>query len=253
MPIVDGLTSTKMIRTHEKLHDHKDLLSLRASLNGRVPIFAVSASLLERERQTYIDAGFDGWILKPVDFKRLNTLLLGIVDSATRASCIYRRGEWEQGGWFHRRDSSPPKAVTAPQGESPVQLPPVDNMPQLDGESGMDSSFSTTSESATTEDGQATPRKDDSRQGTPTRAGSEARNVDVLPNGLWLVDGVSPEWEAEGKNNRRGGADEEILSPKQRAPRPDGSEGHDDAPPIASWLVNDVSPDSSPQVEAEGE
>jgi CheY-like chemotaxis protein len=84
MPIVDGLASTKMIRSFEKTHPGNNL-SLRASNNGRVPIFAVSASLVERERQTYINAGFDGWILKPIDFKRLNILLLGIVDDDTRS------------------------------------------------------------------------------------------------------------------------------------------------------------------------
>ncbi|KAH7346396.1 putative cyanobacterial phytochrome B [Rhexocercosporidium sp. MPI-PUGE-AT-0058] len=102
MPIVDGLTSTKMIRSYEKSHPDSEF-SPRASRNGRVPIFAVSASLVERERQTYINAGFDGWILKPIDFKRLNTLLKGIVDDNTRNSCLYKPGEWERGGWFHRR------------------------------------------------------------------------------------------------------------------------------------------------------
>jgi CheY-like chemotaxis protein len=40
MPIVDGLTSTKMIRSFEKSHPETDLSS-RAKGNGRVPIFAV--------------------------------------------------------------------------------------------------------------------------------------------------------------------------------------------------------------------
>lgn len=114
MPIVDGLTSTKMIRSYEKSHPESKFSS-RTSSNGRVPIFAVSASLLERERQTYIKAGFDGWILKPIDFKRLSILLLGIVDDKTRDSCLYKPGEWEKGGWFHRRQSPPPLRVsTAP-------------------------------------------------------------------------------------------------------------------------------------------
>ena len=105
MPIVDGLTSTKMIRSHEKAHSQFDL-SPRAVMNGRVPIFAVSASLVERECQTYINAGFDGWILKPIDFKRLNTLLAGIVEDEIRNSCLYKPGEWERGGWFCRRQPS---------------------------------------------------------------------------------------------------------------------------------------------------
>ncbi|KAJ5051764.1 uncharacterized protein L3040_001536 [Drepanopeziza brunnea f. sp. 'multigermtubi'] len=120
MPIVDGLTSTKMIRSYEKSHLKSDL-SPRAAGNGRVPIFAVSASLLERERQTYINAGFDGWILKPIDFKRLNILLLGIVDNEKRNSCLYKPGEWERGGWFHRSQPSVLSAATTPSEERPSQ------------------------------------------------------------------------------------------------------------------------------------
>jgi CheY-like chemotaxis protein len=99
MPIVDGLTSTKMIRSFEKSQPDVSLSS-RATGNGRIPIFAVSASLLERERQTYISAGFDGWILKPIDFKRLNVLLTGIVDYDSRTSNLYVEGEWERGGIY---------------------------------------------------------------------------------------------------------------------------------------------------------
>jgi CheY-like chemotaxis protein len=97
MPIVDGLTSTKMIRSFEKSHTQSNL-SPRAAGNGRVPIFEVSASFVEREKQSYVNAGFDGWMLKPIDFKRLNTLLSGIVDDETRNSCLYQQGEWERGG-----------------------------------------------------------------------------------------------------------------------------------------------------------
>ncbi|RGP61832.1 hypothetical protein FLONG3_10419 [Fusarium longipes] len=99
MPIVDGLTSTKMIRSMEASADHHGHSTL-ADTNHRIPIFAVSASLVEREKQTYVDAGFDGWILKPIDFKRLNTLLAGISDEEVRNSCLYENGQWERGGWF---------------------------------------------------------------------------------------------------------------------------------------------------------
>ncbi|EQK97770.1 ATPase-like, ATP-binding domain protein [Ophiocordyceps sinensis CO18] len=105
MPIVDGLASTKMIRSMESSLDRKDFSEL-AVLNGRVPIFAVSASLVENEKQTYVDAGFDGWILKPIDFKRLNTLLQGIYDNNTRSNCLYVMGQWERGGWFAPRVGS---------------------------------------------------------------------------------------------------------------------------------------------------
>jgi CheY-like chemotaxis protein/nitrogen-specific signal transduction histidine kinase len=146
MPIVDGLTSTKMIRSYEKTHSQLDL-SPRAAQNGRVPIFAVSASLVERERQTYINAGFDGWILKPIDFKRLNTLLTGIVEEETRNSCLYQSGQWERGGWFSKRQPSVFDAKTKPSDKTPVQNPPPSGSERLQPD--MDSSHSSESGSIT--------------------------------------------------------------------------------------------------------
>ena len=104
MPIVDGLTSTKMIRAFEQDQRASGLLTT-AHRGHRIPIIAVSASLVEREKDTYVGAGFDGWILKPIDFKRLETLLRGIVDDQTREESLYVPGYWEKGGWFHRRTS----------------------------------------------------------------------------------------------------------------------------------------------------
>ena len=119
MPIVDGLTSTKMIRSFEKSFPD-EFLSKRAALNGRVPIFAVSASLVEKNRQVYIDAGFDGWILKPIDFKRLTLLMAGIVEEETREACLYEPGEWERGGWFAKRQPDVFTSYTKPSPKAPV-------------------------------------------------------------------------------------------------------------------------------------
>jgi CheY-like chemotaxis protein len=121
MPIVDGLTSTKMIRSFEKLHNN--IYSPRAALCGRVPIIAVSASLIERDRQQYIDAGFDAWILKPISFDRLNRLMAAIVDTEIRKDCLYQPGAWEKGGWFQRGKHSADEAVTKPSGQAPMSNP----------------------------------------------------------------------------------------------------------------------------------
>jgi len=125
MPIVDGLTSTKMIRSYEKTHPN-DTLSNRAALNGRVPVFAVSASLLEKNLQLYIAAGFDGWILKPIDFKKLAVLLSGIVEQDARKSCLYKPGEWEKGGWFTELRPSAFASSTRPSRQASTSSTKVD-------------------------------------------------------------------------------------------------------------------------------
>ena len=112
MPIVDGFSSTKMIRSSEKTRPSSNF-SPCAELNGRIPIFAVSASLVERERDKYMGNGFDGWILKPIDFKRVNKFLCGIVDEDQRAECLYQQGNWEQGGWFQQRDNPQENVIAA--------------------------------------------------------------------------------------------------------------------------------------------
>jgi CheY-like chemotaxis protein len=96
MPIVDGLTSTKLIRAFERSVTF-------GRFSRRIPIFAVSASLMEKDRAIYTGAGFDGWILKPIDFKRLHVLLEGITSDDVRGQCLYQPGQWERGGWFVHR------------------------------------------------------------------------------------------------------------------------------------------------------
>lgn len=122
MPIVDGLTSTKMIRSFEKSHP-THLLSKRAARNGRIPVIAVSASLLEKERHMYIDAGFDGWILKPISFDRLKHIMLGIVDAGARKEDLYKSGGWERGGWFQQSQKDIFAADTTPAERMPMTDP----------------------------------------------------------------------------------------------------------------------------------
>ncbi|THH10468.1 hypothetical protein EW145_g1296 [Phellinidium pouzarii] len=111
MPILNGFEAAKAIRVLEKnAHTTQNSSVERASkrLNGRVPIFAVSASLFERQRIEMIDFGMDGWILKPIDFKRLRTILKGVLDPDERQKAVYREGcSWELGGWLEERSQPP--------------------------------------------------------------------------------------------------------------------------------------------------
>ncbi|KAF2670179.1 hypothetical protein BT63DRAFT_231307 [Microthyrium microscopicum] len=132
MPLVGGLESAKMIRDFEATQPGTAHLSPRASLNGRLPIIAVSATLVESKRQEYIDAGCDAWILKPTNFARLGELLQGIIDPEARSAALYTPGEWERGGWFdvakpkQQLESEGPqlemlKSRSAPQLRPPMQ------------------------------------------------------------------------------------------------------------------------------------
>lgn len=69
--------------------------------------------MLERDKHIYIDAGFDGWILKPISFPRLSVLIKGIVDEEARASSLYEAGKWEKGGWFHLGEYDIPEQATS--------------------------------------------------------------------------------------------------------------------------------------------
>lgn len=105
MPILNGFEATERIRDLEKepsVMSRSPLARrLAPDLNGRVPIFAVSASLFEHQRDELCELGMDGWILKPIDFKRLDIILKGVTDPVRRELDVYRPGcIWEIGGWL---------------------------------------------------------------------------------------------------------------------------------------------------------
>ncbi|KAK4704613.1 hypothetical protein P7C70_g1590, partial [Phenoliferia sp. Uapishka_3] len=105
MPIVNGFDCSLGIRDMEKklLFPGPDNVPRPTSLlNGRLPILAVSASLHERQKVQLTDAAIDGWLLKPVDFKRLATLMRGAVDVNQRNLDVYAPGNWEKGGWLSK-------------------------------------------------------------------------------------------------------------------------------------------------------
>jgi DNA-binding response OmpR family regulator len=113
MPILNGLEATQQIR-HLEATKLAKTDRLAHSLNGgRIPIFAVSASLVERQREELEQIGIDGWILKPIDFGRLYTILRGVMDPVQRERDEYRVGDsWEIGGWLLR--PLPPQTISVP-------------------------------------------------------------------------------------------------------------------------------------------
>ncbi|CZT46010.1 related to phytochrome [Rhynchosporium secalis] len=108
MPLVDGNGSTRLIRTFEK--KESPTLSKLAKSHGRIPIIAVSASLSESCCMEYMNNGFDGWILKPIDFSRLLAIIAAIEDEEKRNSMMYGSVKWTDGGWFQFKHDTPTQA-----------------------------------------------------------------------------------------------------------------------------------------------
>ncbi|TEY56923.1 hypothetical protein BOTCAL_0223g00010 [Botryotinia calthae] len=102
MPILNGFASTNLIRSFTTDTLPAPPLSPRSSLYGRLPIIAVSASLEESKRDEYINRGFDGWILKPIDFQMLEEMLASVEDGGRRERLLYGREgvKWNKGGWL---------------------------------------------------------------------------------------------------------------------------------------------------------
>ncbi|KAJ9475771.1 Osmosensing histidine protein kinase SLN1 [Pseudozyma hubeiensis] len=104
MPICNGQEACIRIRELErKWAETGERADRPASqvLNGRVPILAVSATLVPQMRQEMVDIGMDGWILKPIDFARLGALLKGLLHPEDRAANHWKQGYvWEKGGWL---------------------------------------------------------------------------------------------------------------------------------------------------------
>lgn len=97
MPVVDGFASIRMIRDHEYNHPTPSRV---VQTCGRTPIFAVSGMLRRGQEQRCKEAGFDGWMPKPVDMKRLVRCLAGALDPDVRRMCVYDENKFELGGWF---------------------------------------------------------------------------------------------------------------------------------------------------------
>lgn len=98
MPLVSGIESTRIIRSFESTHSPPTSPIVRAY--GRIPIIAVSATLVEKSKLEYSEVGFDGWITKPINFRRLETIIDAVRDENKRKELAYGSDEWENGGWF---------------------------------------------------------------------------------------------------------------------------------------------------------
>lgn len=101
MPIMDGFQSTSLIRSFEKENPSTEFSRVLQSY-GRTPIFAISGHLRRADAQKHVDAGFDGWMPKPVDMSRIGLYLAGALDQGMREKGMYDEKQFELDGWFER-------------------------------------------------------------------------------------------------------------------------------------------------------
>ena len=57
LPEMDGITATRIIKADER--------------NSHIPVLALTASAMKGEEHKLIDKGFDGYVAKPIEVKKL--------------------------------------------------------------------------------------------------------------------------------------------------------------------------------------
>ena len=67
MPGLDGIETTKRIRSNEAGHADR-----------RTPILALTANTLVEDRYACFEAGMDGFLVKPLDREKLTEALVGL-------------------------------------------------------------------------------------------------------------------------------------------------------------------------------
>jgi PAS domain S-box-containing protein len=76
MPVMDGLTATRIIRQREQ-----------AEGRGRTPILALTANAMDHQLPEYVAAGMDGLVAKPIEAARLFAALEQALDRSTKDEC----------------------------------------------------------------------------------------------------------------------------------------------------------------------
>ncbi|WP_238533947.1 MHYT domain-containing protein [Herbaspirillum lusitanum] len=79
MPVIDGLQATQLIRQHERT------LGLR-----RMPVIALTASVMTEDRRAALQAGMDGFAIKPLDVPRLFEEIAIVLDIPEQAEAPSR-------------------------------------------------------------------------------------------------------------------------------------------------------------------
>lgn len=91
MLFLDGWAAARLIRAHEK----------KSTEPRRTPMFAISGIIRRGDEHDAVDAGFDGWMPKPVNMVKLSAYLAGATDPDARKKGAYVEERFNDGGWFY--------------------------------------------------------------------------------------------------------------------------------------------------------
>lgn len=128
MPIKDGFQATQAIRGFEASNPLQSHSRPAITINGRIPIFAVSASLEPVQREYMMSLDMDGWMLKPIDFKRMNIILKGITNPEHRRQEAWEPGfSWEFGGWLLASPAPVPSLPPSGGKDATIPSPPEES------------------------------------------------------------------------------------------------------------------------------
>jgi CheY-like chemotaxis protein len=78
MPEMDGLAAARAIREHE----------VNGSTRRHVPLIAVTAHAIKGDRERCLDAGYDGYVTKPISFPELLAELAAVVQPGSEPAAL---------------------------------------------------------------------------------------------------------------------------------------------------------------------
>ncbi len=72
MPVMDGVSAVKALRANRK------------GLNANIPVIAMTANAMAGDRQSYLDAGMNDYVAKPMDVRALYAAIGRVMSTATK-------------------------------------------------------------------------------------------------------------------------------------------------------------------------
>ncbi|KAL4885267.1 hypothetical protein BJY04DRAFT_145318 [Aspergillus karnatakaensis] len=100
---ITGMKAARRIRNAEEdALEHAPRRSRygEAPIAYQVPILAILSTTDEPKMPSLIEDGFDGWLIQPFDYARVEQILQSVQNKPLRRREVIRIGQWYKGGWF---------------------------------------------------------------------------------------------------------------------------------------------------------